>query len=65
MSVMSVANSLMLDFRSFILPRFVFATGKAFDQDNALVDPEVQQRLADLTDRLVRVTEALGGQGLI
>ena len=65
MSVMSVANSLMLDFRSFILPRFVFATGNAFDEDNALVDPDVQQRLVDLTDGLIRVTEALGGEGLI
>src|SRR3989442_15534397 len=34
MSVMSYANSLMLDFRCVIIPRFVFATGDAFDGDN-------------------------------
>jgi FMN reductase len=29
MSVMALANSLMLDFRSVIVPRFVYATGLA------------------------------------
>ncbi len=31
MSVMAYANSLMLDFRCVIIPRFVFATSHAFD----------------------------------
>ena len=31
MSVMSYANSLMLDFRCVIIPRFAFATSDAFD----------------------------------
>ena len=30
MSVMAYANSLMLDFRCVIIPRFVYATGSAF-----------------------------------
>ncbi|MCP4849428.1 MAG: NAD(P)H-dependent oxidoreductase, partial [Verrucomicrobiaceae bacterium] len=30
MSVMGVANSLMLDFRAHIIPRFVYATGESF-----------------------------------
>src|SRR5438067_1639516 len=34
MSVMAYANSLMLDFRCVIIPRFVFATADAFDGDN-------------------------------
>ena len=33
MSVMAYANSLMLDFRCVVIPRFVFATGDAFDDD--------------------------------
>ena len=33
MSVMAYANSLMLDFRCVIIPRFVFATSEAFDGD--------------------------------
>ena len=59
MAPMGLANSLMLDFRSFILPKFVFATGKAFDEENRLIDEEVEARLDELTHSLVAVTEAL------
>src|SRR5437667_2157592 len=40
MSVMAYANSLMLDFRCVILPRFVYATGDSFDDDK-LLDPKI------------------------
>jgi FMN reductase len=60
MSVMSFANSLMLDFRSIIIPRFVYATGRAFEGDE-LKDKEVGERIAELTAELVRFTEALRG----
>src|SRR5881398_1123080 len=53
MSVMAFANSLMLDFRSVIIPRFVYATGRAFEGDE-LKDKEVGQRIAELADELVR-----------
>src|SRR5947209_13569490 len=43
MSVMAFANSLMLDFRSVIVPRFVYATGDAFN-DGKLTDSKVQKR---------------------
>jgi len=33
MSVMGLANSLMLDFRCIIVPRFVYATGPDFEND--------------------------------
>jgi FMN reductase len=59
MAVMGMANSLMLDFHSFILPRFLFATGKAFDEHNRLNDEDVSQRLDNLVSLLVRTTEAL------
>lgn len=59
MAAMGLANSLMLDFRSFILPKFVFATGKAFDEENRLIDEDVAARVDELTNSLVRVTEAL------
>ncbi len=59
MAVMGIANSLMLDFRTFILPKFVFATGKAFDDENNLIDEGVGERLDELARSLVRVTEAL------
>jgi len=60
MSVMAFANSLMLDFRSVIIPRFVYATGGAFEGDE-LKDKEVGERIAELADELVRFTEALRG----
>jgi NAD(P)H-dependent FMN reductase len=47
MSVMAFANSLMLDFRCLIVPRFVYATGDAFDRDK-LADNEVRKRIEDL-----------------
>jgi FMN reductase len=58
MSVMAFANSLMLDFRSVIIPRFVYATGRAFEADE-LKDKEVGERIKELADELVRFTEAL------
>ena len=55
---MSVANSLMLDFRCHIVPRFVYATGSAFQGDTITV-PEIIERLNELSDDVYRVTEAL------
>ncbi|MEM7012336.1 MAG: NAD(P)H-dependent oxidoreductase [Verrucomicrobiota bacterium] len=43
MSIMAFANSLMLDFRVVILPRFVYATGDAFEGDS--VDTEIAERI--------------------
>ena len=54
MSIMSLANSLMLDFRSLIVPRFVYATGEAF-VDNRIVDPDVTRRVADLAREALRL----------
>ncbi|MCA9268402.1 MAG: NAD(P)H-dependent oxidoreductase, partial [Planctomycetales bacterium] len=61
MSVMGLANSLMLDFRSFIVPRFVYATGKAFDEQNRLIDEQTLERADQLAAEMVRVTRALCG----
>jgi FMN reductase len=58
MSVMAYANSLMLDFRCIIIPRFVFATGDAFDGDN-INDEKVVGRIEKLADELVRFTTGL------
>ena len=60
MSVMAFANSLMLDFRCVIIPRFVYATGHAFDGDE-LKDEKVAQRVEQLARDLVRFTAALRG----
>ncbi len=58
MGVMGLANSMMLDFHTLILPRFVQAEAWAFDGD-ALCDPKVEERVTDLAAALVRVSRAL------
>src|SRR5882757_6141911 len=60
MSVMSFANSLMLDFRTVIIPRFVYATGDAFDGDE-VTDKKVLTRIEQAADELIRFTKALRG----
>ena len=58
MSVMSYANSLMLDFRCVIIPRFAFATSEAFDGER-VTDKKIAQRIEGVADELVRFTKAL------
>lgn len=60
MSVMAYANSLMLDFRCVILPRFVYATGDAFD-DEKLNDAKIARRIEEVAAELIRFTKALRG----
>lgn len=59
MSVMNVANSLMLDFRCLVIPRFVYADGSSFQADQ-ITDTDMQRRIIELVDaarRLIVVTE--------
>ena len=60
MGMMGLANSLMLDFRCIIVPRFVYATGEHF-QEEQLNDPKLIDRLQGLTRELVRVGTLLRG----
>ena len=60
MAVMAYANSLMLDFRTVIIPRFVYATGDAFDGDE-VTDKKVVTRIEQAADELIRFTQALRG----
>jgi NAD(P)H-dependent FMN reductase len=61
MSVMSFANSLMLDFRCLIIPRFVYATGDSFNGDK-LTDTKVVKRIGQVAAELVRVTNGVRGK---
>ena len=54
MSIMGLANSLMLDFRCIILPRFVYATGDDFD-GGKITSAEVKRRLQQLADSARRL----------
>lgn len=60
MSAMGVANSLMLDFRCIIVPRFLYATGDSFE-GSRLADETVQQRVEQLVADTLRITHALQG----
>ncbi len=60
MSVMAYANSLMLDFRSVIVPRFVYATGDLFDDDE-LADQKIITRIEQVAAELIRFVNALRG----
>ena len=60
MSVMAYANSLMLDFRTVIIPRFAYATSEAFEGDT-LIDKKIEERVRQVTDDLIRFTRALRG----
>ena len=57
MAVMSLANSLMLDFRCLIVPRFVYATGQHFSED-LLHDLEIHARIEQLVTELSTLTSA-------
>jgi len=58
MSVMSLANSLMLDFRCYIIPKFVFATKNDFEEDK-IVNSNIKSRIKELGIEIVRVSNAL------
>ena len=58
MSVMSLANSLMIDFRCYIIPKFVYATKHDFD-GKEISNEEIKERLKELSDELIRVSKAL------
>lgn len=58
MSAMGIANSLMLDFRCHIIPRFVYATGDSFEGQQ-LADEEIQSRVDLLVTETLRLADAL------
>ena len=58
MSVMSLANSLMIDFRCYIIPKFVYATKHDFD-GKEISNEEIKERLKELSAELIRVSKAL------
>lgn len=59
MSVMGMANHLMLDFRAVIVPRFLYVTGSDWTEDGCL-DPEIEGRLQLLYEDMARIAVAPG-----
>ncbi len=58
MSIMGLANSLMLDFRCVIVPRFVYALGDAF-ADDAITDTKIAARIAECARATAHFASAL------
>ena len=58
MSVMSLANSLMIDFRCYIIPKFVYATKHDFE-NNKIINSDIEKRIEELGKELIRVSNAL------
>lgn len=62
MSVMGLANSLMLDFRCLIVPRFIYATGESFE-GNALADDAIGERVRMLVAETLQLSDAISKTG--
>ena len=58
MSVMSFANSLMIDYRCFIIPKFVYALKSDFDGVE-ITSSDIKERISELGNDLIRISEAL------
>lgn len=61
MSVMGIANSLMLDFRCLIIPRFVYAEGSGFDESGKPL-AEIDQRIEELANTANSLTSSLSAK---
>ncbi len=60
MALMPFANSLMLNFRCIIIPKFVYATGSDFDEENnEILNPKVKKRIEELCETIVSYTSKL------
>jgi NAD(P)H-dependent FMN reductase len=58
MSIMGLANSLMLDFRCVIVPRFVYALGGAF-ADGKISDSKIAGRVAECARATAKLAAAM------
>jgi FMN reductase len=58
MSIMGLANSLMLDFRCLIIPSFVYADGSAFSEFK-LQDEEIKARIKELISTAKNLANAV------
>jgi len=63
MAIMGLANSLMLDFRCLVVPRFVYATGGDFADDREpgmqIASDEIKERIGVLVAATTQLARAL------
>lgn len=58
MSVTSFMNSLMLDFRCVIIPRFVYTDGSGFNDDNSIKN-SIKDRIKELVDESISISSSI------
>ena len=58
MSALGLANSLMLDFRCLIVPRFLYAIGDSFEGDS-LADDTLEHRVNQLAKETIKLADAV------
>jgi FMN reductase len=60
MSILGFANSLMLNSRCLIVPRFVYALPKSFDAaGKTIVDTTIKERIEELCQQTILIANAL------
>ena len=58
MSPMSFANTMMIDFRCIIIPRYVYADKKCFSE-NGKINNEIKERIKELVEKSILLTNSL------
>jgi FMN reductase len=61
MAPMGLANSLMLDYHTLVLPRFVYANADSFSGER-ISDLECERRIEALVEQMICLCGAVGGQ---
>ena len=59
MSMMPTINSMMLDFRCIVLPRFLYVTSANFNSDKTITDPEILKRITQFSEEITNLTKCL------
>ncbi|MDC0036746.1 hypothetical protein OAJ27_00690 [bacterium] len=59
MAPMNFIQSLMLDFRCYVVPRYVYAVGDDYDSEEKIFKPELTERLDALATAVTSLSNAL------
>jgi len=56
---MPTINSMMLDFRCIVLPRFLYVTSSQFNEDKTISDPDILDRIDRFGNEIATLTKKL------
>ncbi len=57
MSLLPTMNTMMLQYRAIVIPRFVYASSKKFDENGDINDKEIKKRLEDLANQSIEIAK--------